>query len=393
MQPTNRALFESLESRIFLSATASATPTADVSPTPVIVGPVAAPTARLGLGQIIRAISGDPFTQQVAFYASANPNAGYTATINWGDGTTSAGALVYGANSSGTPGYEIFGSHIYADSGVDLVRTTLFAPVSPVGTSTADVATQTVVETFIGAAVVTPPPAVSPDGVTLSELAGQQFTASVGTVLLPAVQNEIFTATINWGDGTTSQGALSPVEVATGAPGTFDEIIGSHTYGQNGNYPVSVVVDETSLTGAITEISTLHSIIDVFTPISLTGTITGNFKLYYYNPFSGMDYYFSGTGTAGALGAVSEFGTINAPGLHSPVDEALGTITLSNSSGSVTLEVTGPTEMPLNGLPTAFTYTILSGTGAYFGDTATGTLTLVATLPPTGLSPFTFIIS
>src|SRR6202022_2919092 len=49
----------------------------------------------------------------------------FTVTINWGDGATSAGALVFTGNSGGLAHYNVTGSHTYADEGSDTFTLTV----------------------------------------------------------------------------------------------------------------------------------------------------------------------------------------------------------------------------------------------------------------------------
>jgi hypothetical protein len=91
---------------------------------------------------------------------------------------------------------------------------------------------------------------------------------------------------------------------------------------------------------------------------------------------------------------------------------AAGTLTLSNAMGSVTLALTSPpaaTPVPASAaaatpgvgtFPTTLDYVIVSGTGAYAGDTDSGTITVLlgvtataAAANPVNENTFTFVIS
>ena len=64
------------------------------------------------------ATAGAPFTGTVATFTNADPfgtAASYTATITWGDGSTSAGTI------TGTGTLTVSGSHTYADPAIDAV--------------------------------------------------------------------------------------------------------------------------------------------------------------------------------------------------------------------------------------------------------------------------------
>jgi hypothetical protein len=188
--------------------------------------------------QNIQATQSQSFTGIVATFTDVNAGAlpsGFTATINWGDGTVSAGTIT--ADPKG--GFDVTGTHTYAN---------LDAPFSmgglPFGwggggggispdiehvpfTVTVKSTTTTDVGFAVGVATVTPPPAtVQPSGTTINAVFGQAFTGTVATFTTtdanPKAAN--FTATIDWGDGTISAGT-----VAVDPNGGFD-ITGTHTY-------------------------------------------------------------------------------------------------------------------------------------------------------------------
>ena len=82
-----------------------------------------------------------------------------------------------------------------------------------------------------------PPAPSSPPGVTLTEVARQKFTATLGSFQFANLDLKL-AAKIDWGDGTKSTGEV----VKTGD--TFDHfyVIGTHTYGRTGVYNVKVTV-------------------------------------------------------------------------------------------------------------------------------------------------------
>lgn len=74
-------------------------------------------------GATITAAYGTTFTGTVASFSDANPlshPADFTATLDWGDGQTSAGTI---AEGNGT--YNVTGSHTYAHSGKFVIETTV----------------------------------------------------------------------------------------------------------------------------------------------------------------------------------------------------------------------------------------------------------------------------
>jgi hypothetical protein len=77
------------------------------------------PVSLSASGIAVSATAGAPFSRQVAVFHNADPfgsAASYTATITWGDGTTSAG-VISGTGSILT----VTGAHTYADPGSDTV--------------------------------------------------------------------------------------------------------------------------------------------------------------------------------------------------------------------------------------------------------------------------------
>ncbi len=158
----------------------------------------------------------------LATFTSGNPNltaANFTATIDWGDGS---GALPATVSDSGDGVFSVSGSHTYAQDG------SYTATITITGTDEATVSTTstvTVGDIYAG---------------LQSNLTVASFTDSDASV--PASH---FTATINWGDGTQSNGTV------TGGNGTFT-VQGTHTYAQDsidqsgGVYQVTVMVTDQS---------------------------------------------------------------------------------------------------------------------------------------------------
>jgi hypothetical protein len=93
----------------------------------------------------VHATADVPFSGPVLGFADADPNGGprdFSAAIDWGDGTTSAGTI----SSSAAGGFAVSGTHTYATSGAFLIRVTVIdfggaravlyaaASVAPAGT-------------------------------------------------------------------------------------------------------------------------------------------------------------------------------------------------------------------------------------------------------------------
>ena len=156
---------------------------------------------------------------------SGLPSTDYTATIDWGDGTTTAGS-VSGSNGSFT--VTSASGHTYADEGnftevVTITRTTDNATITPSGTVA--VAESDVLRA--SGTTIHGDPSVALNNVTVATFTDSNTANVAGD----------FVATIDWGDGTTSTGTVS------GSGGSFT-VTDSHTYAQNGNDVIAVTVNE-----------------------------------------------------------------------------------------------------------------------------------------------------
>jgi hypothetical protein len=147
----------------------------------------------------------------------------FTATVDWGDGTTSAGTVT----GSGAT-FSVVGSHTYATAGQDTLHVTLTDDAPGTATATA---TSTAIIGLTGQMVLTS--------------ATEHVTLPSNTVVATYVDGNngdtaaSFTATIDWGDGTTSAGTVS------GASGSFT-VSGGHTYADEGSLPVIATLVRTS---------------------------------------------------------------------------------------------------------------------------------------------------
>jgi hypothetical protein len=200
------------------TSTATVTDTTNIAEAPIVATG----------GFLINAVETQSFTATVATFTDTggpeNATLDYSATIDWGDGTTSIGTIS-GPDQNGV--FTVTGTHAYAD--LDQNQSG-FADIFPITvTITHETVSATAVSTALVAEEPEPPP-VLVGGFTISAVEGQTFTAAVATFTNgnePATQ---FTATINWGDGTTSQGTI----VGPDQNGVFT-IIGSHAYAEESN--------------------------------------------------------------------------------------------------------------------------------------------------------------
>jgi hypothetical protein len=155
--------------------------------------------------------------------------ADYAATIDWGDGTSTAtSALSVDPN---THVYTVSGAHTYAQDGTFNVAVTLGHESAPAvtATSTAEIASAT----------GTGEGGIAASGVAVS---GYEFSSLTGVTVATFTDTDLslsasdFSAVIDWGDGTTSAGSI------TLAPATCT-VSGSHEYLDEGHYAIKVGID------------------------------------------------------------------------------------------------------------------------------------------------------
>jgi hypothetical protein len=221
------------------------------------------------------ALAGTPFTGTVATFTdtlTSSPAGDFTATINWGDATTSAGTVAGGGGS-----FSVSGTHTYAGSGTFSVTVTL-SDDAP-GTATAQVTSTA----HVGGAGITiiPVTFAATEGVTFSGVVANFSDSRAG-----AVPSD-FTASIEWGDGTTTAGT-----VASTGGGTFS-ISGMHVYADEGVFPVIVGVKD-NVSGAT---GATKSTANVGEGDALTGTPV-TFSPIANVPFTGVVATFTDSDTA-----------------------------------------------------------------------------------------------
>jgi hypothetical protein len=189
-------------------------------------------------GVDIAAVEGQSFTGNVVS-GLACPVA--SATITWGDGTSSAGTY------DGSTGVQ--GSHTYAEEGTysGSVSYTYMA-ARPCQGSTGTASFQATVQDA----------PLSAAGVNLSGTSGQPLSGVVAHFTDANPGAGQFSAQINWGDGSSSAGT-----VAAAAGGGFD-VTGTHTYQTAGSYPVSSTIADVG--GATTTASSTAQVAQTALP-------------------------------------------------------------------------------------------------------------------------------
>ncbi len=316
------------------------------------------------------------FNDAVATFTDDNPNASptdFTATIDWGDGTPATEGSI-GSNSAA---FVVIGQHTYADEG-SFTLTVTISDVSP-GTGTATThPTGTVSEADV----------LSGTGISFSAPSGVSFTTTVATFsdTLTSADASDFTATIDWGDATTSAGTV------TGGGGAF-QVSGTHTYASTGTFTVSVTLaDDKPGTATATATSTAHvagsGVAVTATNISAQEDVAFNGTVATFSDsdtsktagsFTSTIAWGDGTTTAGTITGSS--GSFTVTGQHTYADEGSFTTTVTvteigaggaTGSGSGTATV-ADTDV-LSGTPvtvSAQAATSFTGIVATFTDTNT----------------------
>ena len=168
----------------------------------------------------------------------------FTVSVDWGDGTTadSGSATIDTPGSSGSLTAGSFdGSHTYADNGTYTVSVTVADDDGGADTETFDVTVGNVDPTLVvlGNQTIDEGSLLSLTNIgTFTDLGFNNPSGTPATV-------ETFTYSINWGDGSAADTGSATTDTVGSAGvltgGSFD---GSHTYGDNGVYTVTVTVND-----------------------------------------------------------------------------------------------------------------------------------------------------
>jgi streptogramin lyase len=179
------------------------------------------------VGEIPLTVIGVPFGGVVATFTDADPAGAvseYTATIEWGDGQLTSGAI--GVDPAG--GFTVSGSHSYFEGGTHAVK----VRIADEGGSTTTAAASIHIADF---------PLTQAVGGTFDVMAGATLQGPVASFLDtdPGFEGVgVYSATISWGDGTSSPGGVEVVGV-----GRYD-VAGRHVYASVGTYPITVVIHD-----------------------------------------------------------------------------------------------------------------------------------------------------
>ena len=212
-------------------------------------------------GSTIAATATAPFSGVVATFAVADPSAiatNFTAAIAWGDGTMSPGTV-----RPGPGGFVVAGTHTYAQPGAALPLAVTITDTRGLGSASAS-----------GLANVAPGPiTVFSKMVQYSE--GTPLAGVVATFVAtdPRAFAGQFTATINWGDTSTSSGVIT-------ANGAGFDVSATHRYDRAGTYPIVVTINDAVTGASVSTTSTAQLSLALLNLTGVNFAVTGhkNFK-------------------------------------------------------------------------------------------------------------------
>ena len=224
-----------------------------------------------------RPAAGLPFTGAVATFTDVTPapTTAYSATIDWGDGTITAGMIqlqpgggfrVLGTHTCQTPG-QVYGVLVTVNKTLGTI---------PPATESATV-TDTATVTIASLSVAAQPVAAD---------AGRPFSAQVATITdtNPSAVAANYTVSIDWGDGTSSAPTGITQGPASAAGGVSFNVFGSHVYGLPGPDTIRFTVTR----NADHQVATANSTATV-APASSVVTATGTtIRAFAGVPFAGV---------------------------------------------------------------------------------------------------------
>ncbi|HEV3339277.1 MAG TPA: TIGR03118 family protein, partial [Pirellulales bacterium] len=182
-------------------------------------------TPLAGEGASLSGTEGSTLSGTIATFTSAMPgavSADFAATIKWGDGSTSAGTIV----ANGFGGFNVLGSHKFAEEGTEAIAVEINDAADDNFTMTASASVGDAALSAVGGGSITA------TGSTINNATVATFTDAGGA---EAVAN--YSATINWGDGTSSAGTVS-------LSGSTFSVVGTHTYATAGAHTITTLIKD-----------------------------------------------------------------------------------------------------------------------------------------------------
>jgi hypothetical protein len=200
----------------------------------------------------ISAVEGTSFSGQVATLHATDtsaPASQFTASIDWGDGNTSAGSVT---GSGGT--FTVSGTNTYVEEGNLTAKVTITDTSDGQTTTVSD--SVTVADANLGSTCPT---------TAVSTQSFNGTTANLTDANAGAPTSD-FTATIDWGDNTaTSSGTVA------GSTGSYT-VSGNHSYGSTGYFTITTTINDD---GGSTTTATCKTLVFAFAP-GRGGFVIGN---------------------------------------------------------------------------------------------------------------------
>jgi hypothetical protein len=197
------------------------------------------------MGQNLSGTEGAEASGTVATFTDPDKSATaseYSATIEWGDGSSSTGTVTGGSGS-----FAVSGKHTYAEEGSDTI-TVAITDVDNASNGATTSSKASVADAALTSECAAP-------ATTVQAFAGPTATFTDAD---PGGMSSDYTAQIEWGDGSASAGAIS---AGTGhGPYT---VSGSHAYGSTGTFTITTTIKDA---GGSKTVATCRTLVFAFAP-------------------------------------------------------------------------------------------------------------------------------
>src|SRR5262249_2845952 len=277
-------------------------------------------------------VEGQSFTATVATFTGSASKA----TIDWGDGTTSAGTIS-GPDSNGV--FTVTGTHTYKEESKDVHGGNPFIITVTISNSTTAVVKDQ--------AIIAEAPLVATGGFTINATQGQSFTATVATFIDTGGPENLndpgdYNAAINWGDNTTSSGTIS-------LSGNVFTVTGSRTYSATGSFTITVTINHETVSATVTDIAVVgpHPLV-ANGGVTIQGiegqSFTATVATFTGSATKATIDWGDGTTSAGTISGPNGNGVFTVTGTHTYREESkephggnpfIITVTISNSTTAV----------------------------------------------------------
>lgn len=173
-------------------------------------------------GRNLSMTEGAQMTEVVAVFTDADPNgtlAQYIAVIDWGDGSTSSGSI-----AAGTSGFNVSGTHSYAEESTAVVTVSIVDSGGAAATVSSAVAVADAALAATGSSSTLSARVKITTALTLGSLTDSDPGGAAGD----------YAVTISWGDGSASAGIITPAGTGIFAIG------GTHAYQTKGKFTITL---------------------------------------------------------------------------------------------------------------------------------------------------------